>query len=456
MLKAAHLLDFIRGSRASAEGRRGGRANMSRSRRRTAQGGAEGERGPLARAPLRWGLALNLTMALVLGLGLGFLQANASKLAVPVPPLALALAGAGVMGLLAGLTVRLILPGWTRTLKFLLSLLTLLAWMAVAEATYAVWTGLRPLEYLAGADNWVEMGQLAIGCLSIMAVNLIGRRTRERAPLQWIWRSGDRAPAPTVARASLKWGLGLHLAMAFVLGLGLGLLQANASQLTVPVPPVALALAGAGVMGFLFGLTARLTLRGRTETLKLLVVLLALLVWLAVAEATYAVWTGLRPLQYLAGADNWVEMGQLAIGCLGAIVGGLARRRTSPAEVALAPQRVRETATPVRRAQRRRQSAVTSQRTASQPRRATRVRQRPALSLPQLRLPTRTRRRPLPVRKSSGVKVISKAEERCPYCLDAIGNNDPRGVVVCEICGTPHHADCWEAGGNCQVPHLIT
>jgi len=411
----------------------------------------------LAKAALRRALALNLTMALVLGLGLGFLQANASKLAVPVPPLAPALAGAGVMGLLAGLTVRLFLRGRTGALKFLLSLLTLLAWIAVAEATYAVWTGLRPLEYLARADNWVEMGQLAIGCLSIMAVNLVGRRTRERAPLQWIWRSGDRAPTPTVARASLKWGLGLNLAVAVGLGLGLGFLQANASQLTVPVPPVALALAGAGVMGFLFGLTARLTLRGRTETLKLLVVLLALLVWLAVAEATYAIWTGLRPLQYLAGANNWVEMGQLAIGCLGAIVGGLARRRTSPAEVALAPQRVRETATPVRRAQRRRrQPAATSQRTAGQPRQAARVRQRRALSLPQLRLPTRTRRRPLPVRKSSEVRVIAKAEDRCPYCLDVIGKNDPRGVVLCEICGAPHHADCWEAGGKCQVPHLIT
>jgi low affinity Fe/Cu permease len=406
---------------------------------------------------LRWGLALNLTIALVLGLGLGFLQANADQLAVPVPPLALALAGAGVMGLLAGLTARLILRGWTGALKLLLSLLTLLAWMVVAEATYAVWAGLRPFEYLAGSDNWVEMGQLAIGCLSIMAVNLIGRHTRERAPLQWIWRSGDRAPAPTVARASLKWGLGLNLAVAVVSGLGLGFLQANAGQLTVSVPPLALALTGAGVMGLLFGLTARLTLRGRTETLKLLAVLLALLVWLAVAEATYAVWTGLRPLEYLAGADNWVEMGQLAIGCLSAIVGGLARQRPSPAEVALAPQRVRETAAPVRRApRRRRQPAATSQRTAGRPRQAARVRQRRALSLPQLRLPTRTRRRPLPVRRSSGARVIAKAEERCPYCLDVVEKNDPRGMTMCEICGTPHHADCWEAGGKCQVPHLIT
>jgi low affinity Fe/Cu permease len=455
MLKAAHLLDFIRGSRALAKGRRRGRVNMSGSKRRTAEGHAEAERGPLARAPLRWGLALNLTMALVLGLGLGFLQANAGQLARPIPPLALALAGAGVMGLLVGLTARLILRGRTGALKLLLSLLTLLAWMAVAEATYAIWIGFPPFEYLAGADNWVEMGQLAIGCLSIIAVNLIGRRIRETAPLQWVWRSGDRAPAPTVARVSLKWGLGLNLAVAVVLGLGLGLLQANASQLTVPVPPLALALAGAGVMGLLTGLTARLTLRGWTEALKFLVMLLALLVWMAVAEATYAVWTGLRPLEYLSGADNWVEMGQLAIGCLSAIVGGLARRRTSPAQVAPASRRGRGTFTPVRRALKRRQPVATSQRTASQPRQAARVRQRRALSLPQLRLPTRTRRQPLSVRKSSGVKAIAKAEDRCPYCLDVIKKNDHRGVVVCEICGTPHHADCWEAGGKCQVPHLI-
>jgi hypothetical protein len=429
---------------------------MSRSRRRTAEERAEADRGSLDRAPLKWGLALKLTIALVLGLGLGLLQANAGQLAIPVPSLALALVGAGIMGLLAGLTARLTLRGWTGTLKLLLSLLTLLAWMAVAEVTYAVWGGLHPFKYLAGTDNWVEIGQLAIGCLSIMAVNLIGRRTQERAPLQWTWRSGDRAPAPTVAKASLKWGLGLHLAAAMVLGLGLGFLQANAGQLAVPIPPLALALTGAGVMGLLLGLTTPLTLRGWTEMLKFLVVLLALLVWITVAEATYAIWTGLRPLEYLTEADNWVEIGQLAIGCLSAVVGGVARRRTSPAEVALAPQPVRETVTPVRRVRRRRQPAATLPRTASQPRQAARVRQRRALSLPQLRLPTRTRRRSLPVRKSSGVKVIAKAEDRCPYCLDMIAKKDPRGVVVCEICGTPHHADCWEAGGTCQVPHLIT
>ena len=126
---------------------------MPRPRRRAAEERAEADRGPLDRAPLKQGLALKLTMALVLGLGLGLLQANAGQLAIPVPSLALALFGAGIMGLLAGLTARLILRGRTGALKLLLSLLTLLAWMAVAEATYAVRVGLHPFKYLAGSDN---------------------------------------------------------------------------------------------------------------------------------------------------------------------------------------------------------------------------------------------------------------------------------------------------------------
>jgi hypothetical protein len=42
----------------------------------------------------------------------------------------------------------------------------------------------------------------------------------------------------------------------------------------------------------------------------------------------------------------------------------------------------------------------------------------------------------------------------CPYCLEEVLPRDPRGRVVCKICGTPHHRDCWEITGTCQVPHL--
>ena len=47
-------------------------------------------------------------------------------------------------------------------------------------------------------------------------------------------------------------------------------------------------------------------------------------------------------------------------------------------------------------------------------------------------------------------------EHRCPYCLDAVTRNDPRGVKECEVCHTLHHADCWAISGICQVPHLNT
>ena len=80
---------------------------------------------------------------------------------------------------------------------------------------------------------------------------------------------------------------------------------------------------------------------------------------------------------------------------------------------------------------------------------------RQAISLPKPKLSI-LKRRSEPV-EENGVKVTGAAEERCPYCLDVVEKKDARGVVVCEICDSPHHADCWEAGGGmCQVPHLIT
>lgn len=45
-------------------------------------------------------------------------------------------------------------------------------------------------------------------------------------------------------------------------------------------------------------------------------------------------------------------------------------------------------------------------------------------------------------------------EHRCPYCLDVVKRNDPRGIKECEICHSLHHADCWNITGMCQVPHL--
>ncbi len=54
------------------------------------------------------------------------------------------------------------------------------------------------------------------------------------------------------------------------------------------------------------------------------------------------------------------------------------------------------------------------------------------------------------------IRLKGKEEHRCPYCFEIVRENDPRGVEICPICGTYHHADCWAVTGVCQIPHLHT
>ncbi|MBI3739250.1 MAG: hypothetical protein HY258_09415 [Chloroflexi bacterium] len=59
-----------------------------------------------------------------------------------------------------------------------------------------------------------------------------------------------------------------------------------------------------------------------------------------------------------------------------------------------------------------------------------------------------------PLRRKPDVQLAVYEEHRCPYCLEPVKRNDPRGTVECDICHTLHHKDCWDITGSCQVPHL--
>ena len=91
---------------------------------------------------------------------------------------------------------------------------------------------------------------------------------------------------------------------------------------------------------------------------------------------------------------------------------------------------------------------------------------------PSISRPTRTKPRPIvstrtqPVvssailtrtgprkRKNPKVTLAAFEEHRCPYCLQEVKVNDPRGVKICRVCGAWHHKDCWDITGHCQVPH---
>ncbi len=67
--------------------------------------------------------------------------------------------------------------------------------------------------------------------------------------------------------------------------------------------------------------------------------------------------------------------------------------------------------------------------------------------------PTRSKRKRLFSRKPK-LQISLYEEHRCPFCLEEVKRNDPRGVKKCEVCNTLHHADCWAVTGMCQVPHL--
>ena len=67
--------------------------------------------------------------------------------------------------------------------------------------------------------------------------------------------------------------------------------------------------------------------------------------------------------------------------------------------------------------------------------------------------PTRSRRNRLLNRKPK-LQLSLYEEHRCPFCLEEVKRNDPRGVKKCDVCNTLHHADCWAVTGMCQVPHL--
>jgi hypothetical protein len=67
--------------------------------------------------------------------------------------------------------------------------------------------------------------------------------------------------------------------------------------------------------------------------------------------------------------------------------------------------------------------------------------------------PTLPRRKRLSNRKPM-LQISTFEEHRCPFCLEEVKRNDPRGTKECEVCHSLHHADCWAITGMCQVPHL--
>ena len=282
-------------------------------------------------------------------------------------------------------------------------------------------------------------------------------------------RAATMSPAnasSTARRPALLRKLILLFLLVSAAALGLVFLFRQERRL----PLLALIFFADAVLGMASGLGARTVLRRRNAFIRFVSAAAALIVGLYVL-GYFTNWEiGIGPLGFGQSEINWGSLSQLAIGFGTALMALAAWYQPVPRIVEKPPSR--PPGTP-RRSKRRRKPHL------------------PAISLPGLpfskvgtiqrkagarskaasrahggvragvsaqskvmvgRAPARSRRRSAFQRKPE-VQLHTVEELRCPYCLQEIEAHDPRGVVECDICHTPHHADCWAIAGACQVPH---
>ncbi len=251
-------------------------------------------------------------------------------------------------------------------------------------------------------------------------------------------------PEPLAITLARKMVLLALLMIVTAIGMVVVLLQVKIRQ------PLLVSGLTAAVMGLVGGSAARWVLRKQTPALRIASALafvvggLALLGWLTAWRA------GIGPLT-LRASPNWEDLVQFVLGSGIAFLPLYAwRRRSLAIEPAAQPPQPKKK----KRPQPRKQSEKRPQRKIPPaPARAS--------SLSTRAVPAAVTAQAKPVRKSRSrrkpqLQLSSETEHRCPYCLELIQPNDPRGIVECKICHTLHHADCWAITGTCQVPHYTS
>ena len=279
------------------------------------------------------------------------------------------------------------------------------------------------------------------------------------------------------------------------------------------IMPVALKIIAIACVGIASGFAVRKLLNAKTRLLNMLVAFIAVYASLWLLSVLTAGYIGIQPLQAWSGPD-WNGLIQLALGTIiawlalqawrrpnkaGRITTVPARSRNQTSRTAASKRRkVRQASTPKRRSKRK---TTTRKRVPSHPDRQlpqfvqsqywndkwknAQIRTRQSIQASQSKLSnlmeqpvnrvnslltrprgrTKSLQKPIQVRARkpharpqkkprTSVRFTGAVEHRCPFCLEPVDKKDARGVKICPICHTHHHADCWEVTGTCQVPHI--
>lgn len=221
------------------------------------------------------------------------------------------------------------------------------------------------------------------------------------------------------------------------------------------------------LLGLMAGLGTRIVLRRRGFFVRFVTGTAALFIGMFVMGWLTNWRFGFGPLIFFSNAIDWIGAAKLMIGMICFFVIMQAWwKRPAPASVALAtPASVvvapmpepssHPKIKPKRRAPRNLHFPIISAR--SKPagaKKAAKAAKAPkSISSKKLSKPP-TKPRPSLFHHRRPQVQLSKIERHlCPFCLEPVTRNDPRGVVECDICHTLHHGDCWAIAGVCQVPH---
>ncbi len=230
----------------------------------------------------------------------------------------------------------------------------------------------------------------------------------------------------------------------------------------------ALSLGTTAGTGLVSGFAARWSLPRRADFRRLLAALVALTVGLLLLGLLTLGKAGIGPLKPPFAEPDWIGLGHFALGTVAAWL-ALRAWRNPPTKESMAPRVGAPRNVGARISARWGESAARHgivrvgswlarpREWMRQARRSTIVSEPTAPSSARLVEPKnvwwnvaeRLRIR----RNSLHIRLRGAEEKRCPYCLELVQRNDPRGVVVCNVCRTAHHGDCWAVAGVCQVPH---
>jgi len=194
-----------------------------------------------------------------------------------------------------------------------------------------------------------------------------------------------------------------------------------------------------GVCGLVAGLSARWVFRRQTRALQFAAGVAALLGGQLLMGLLTGGQIGVGPLAVGRRTVDWMGLGQLFLGSGIALLALQAWRRDALPSVPASQQTPSQHPAPRRKPVRKRMRSSTAH-----PQPGDLVDSTPET-------PSRKRRRIF--RRKVQVQLSNEVEHRCPYCLELVEPDDPRGVVECKVCHTLHHADCWAITSACQVPH---